>query len=67
MLKKDILVDWVKNNNGVLKVSDAISMDISANYGKHIKISSITQVMYHGIWLFFLQKNLCANTYNKMI
>ena len=32
MLKKDILADWVKNNNGVLKVSDAISMDISANY-----------------------------------
>ena len=32
MLKKDILADWVKNNNGVLKVSDAIGMDISANY-----------------------------------
>ena len=32
VLKKDVLADWVKNNNGVLKVSDAINMDISSNY-----------------------------------
>lgn len=32
MWKKDILAYWVKNNNGILKISDAISMDIPSNY-----------------------------------
>ena len=51
MLKKDILADWVKNNNGVLKVSDAISMDISANYlFEYIKKNEFVKVS-KGIYL----------------